>query len=244
VVRQRNAHSWVEVYFPESDSWVTFDPTPSAGQNLIGTVAGISDRVRMYMEAVETFWIQYFVAFDNQEQRSLFVTVRNGMSDYQSGLSSGWNILTAEIADWWKRARGDEGFESSLASLGRGAVVLAAVIITLLLFVWLYRKVVKLKVWRILWNCVFARQTESIVEFYDRMQRILESKGLSRLQHQTPLEFAFEIGVPEAINLTKRYNGVRFGHESLSGSDAEQIENWLVELERDSIAKALKPVVD
>ena len=31
-VRQSDAHSWVEVYFPETRSWVTFDPTPSAGR--------------------------------------------------------------------------------------------------------------------------------------------------------------------------------------------------------------------
>jgi protein-glutamine gamma-glutamyltransferase len=243
VVRQRNAHSWVEVYFPESDSWVTFDPTPAAGQNDVGAVTGISDRIRKYMEAIETFWIQYFVAFDNHEQRSLFVSVRNGMSDYQNGLSSGWNFIQAEIVQWWKRVRGDDGLASSLGSLGWGALMLAVLGTALLLFVSLYRKVVKLKVWRILWNRVLARQNESIVEFYDRMQRILESKGLSRLQHQTPLEFAFEIGVPEAVNITQRYNGVRFGHERLSDCDTEQIENWLVKLDRDSIAKGPKPVI-
>jgi transglutaminase-like putative cysteine protease len=31
-VRQSDAHSWVEVYFPESHSWITFDPTPMAGR--------------------------------------------------------------------------------------------------------------------------------------------------------------------------------------------------------------------
>src|SRR5262245_16394723 len=31
-VRQSDAHSWVEVYFPQSDAWVTFDPTPPAGR--------------------------------------------------------------------------------------------------------------------------------------------------------------------------------------------------------------------
>src|SRR5205807_8220642 len=31
-VRQSDAHSWVEVYFPETNSWVTFDPTPAAGR--------------------------------------------------------------------------------------------------------------------------------------------------------------------------------------------------------------------
>ena len=32
-VRQSDAHSWVEVYFPESQTWVTFDPTPAAGKD-------------------------------------------------------------------------------------------------------------------------------------------------------------------------------------------------------------------
>src|SRR5213079_3163916 len=31
-VRQSDAHSWVEVYFPQADSWITFDPTPPAGR--------------------------------------------------------------------------------------------------------------------------------------------------------------------------------------------------------------------
>ena len=30
--QQSDAHSWVEVYFPESNAWVTFDPTPAAGR--------------------------------------------------------------------------------------------------------------------------------------------------------------------------------------------------------------------
>ncbi len=32
VVKQRNAHSWVEVYFPGENAWVPFDPTPFSGQ--------------------------------------------------------------------------------------------------------------------------------------------------------------------------------------------------------------------
>ena len=67
VVRQRNAHAWVEVYFPKEDVWVPFDPTPAAGQNAAASSMGISGTVKKYLEALETFWIQYFVAFDNQE---------------------------------------------------------------------------------------------------------------------------------------------------------------------------------
>ncbi|MFL6466530.1 MAG: DUF3488 and DUF4129 domain-containing transglutaminase family protein [Pyrinomonadaceae bacterium] len=230
VVRQRNAHSWVEVYFPASDSWVTFDPTPAAAQNNVGSFSGVSERVRKYVEALETFWIQYFVAFDNQEQRSLFVSVRNGLSEYQTGISSGWNSLQTDIVEWWKRVRGDQGLSESLASIGRGAFAFALAIVLLLVFVWSYRKVVKLKVWRSLWNRVFARQNVSVVEFYERMQQILADKGIVRMPYQTPLEFAYEIGLPEAVNVTEKYNRVRFGERELSGEEADKIENWLKEI--------------
>ena len=76
VVRQRHAHAWVEVYFPGEEVWVPFDPTPAAGQGSGGEAVGITARFNKYLEALEMFWIQYFVAFDNQEQRSLFTSVR------------------------------------------------------------------------------------------------------------------------------------------------------------------------
>ena len=231
VIRQRNAHSWVEVYFPETESWITFDPTPPAGQNFESSFAGITDHVRKYMEALETFWIQYFVAFDNQEQRSLFVSVRRGFGDYQNGISSAWAEFQGSILEWWKRVRGDEGIETSLSSLGVGAFILAAVITLIVLFVWLYRKVVELKVWSLLWNRIFARRTASVVEFYERMERIMADKGVVRAPHLTPLEFANAIGAPEALDLTRRYQSVRFGNQRLSLEELTQIEDWLEDLE-------------
>jgi hypothetical protein len=230
VVRQRHAHSWVEVYFPGSDSWVTFDPTPAAGQFSSDSFAGITDQVRKYMEALETFWIQYFVAFDNQEQRSLFVSVRNGFNQYQSGLSSGWDAMKAELSDWWRRLRGEDGFEASMTSVIKALAFLATGIVLLLLFVWSYRKAVKLKVWRSLWNRLFARPDPSAVEFYQRMQEILADKGFVRMSHQTPLEFAYAVEIPEAVTVTEKYNRVRFGESMLTATENQEIEGWLREL--------------
>ena len=42
VVRQRHAHSWVEVYFPGENAWITFDPTPSAGRESGASMSGIT----------------------------------------------------------------------------------------------------------------------------------------------------------------------------------------------------------
>ncbi|HEX3187406.1 MAG TPA: DUF3488 and transglutaminase-like domain-containing protein, partial [Pyrinomonadaceae bacterium] len=69
-VRQSDAHSWVEVYFPSSRSWVTFDPTPSAGR-VEPVHTGITAQLHKYVEALELLWFQYIVGYDKQEQRSL-----------------------------------------------------------------------------------------------------------------------------------------------------------------------------
>ncbi len=230
VVKQKNAHSWVEVYFPGENVWVPFDPTPVAGQSPGGTTVGITGKFGKYLEALETFWIQYFVAFDNQEQRSLFTSVKKSVGEYQSKTSSVINQFFNRVSEWWKEIRGDKGIETSVAAAVRGALYLAVALVGLLLLVWMYRKVVKLKVWRNVWDWLFARRRATIIEFYERMQTILEDRGFTREPHQTPLEFAFAVGMPEAVKITEKYNNVRFGEKHLSSNEADEIENWLEEI--------------
>jgi len=59
------------------------------------------------------------------------------------------------------------------------------------------------------------------------MQKVLASKGFTRAAHQTPLEFAFALNMPEAVSITAKYNRVRFGGKNLSKDEAEEIENWI-----------------
>ncbi|MEO6655967.1 MAG: DUF3488 and transglutaminase-like domain-containing protein [Pyrinomonadaceae bacterium] len=230
VVRQRNAHAWVEVYFPKEDVWVPFDPTPSAGQNVAAASTGISGTVKKYLEALETFWIQYFVAFDNQEQRSLVRFVRNGFVDYQAKISSYASHAQEIFAEWWADVRGDKGTRASFIAIIFAAGYIVGVIIGILLLGWLWRKVVKLKVWGGVWDRLFAKRHASIIEFYDRMQILLAEKGFAREPHQTPLEFAYAVAMPEAVNITEKYNRVRFGEKGLSKNEAVQIEGWLTEI--------------
>jgi transglutaminase-like putative cysteine protease len=240
VVRQKNAHSWVEVYFPEKDVWVPFDPTPFAGQETGSSLFGITGRVGKYLEALEMFWIQYFVAFDNQEQRSLFTSVRRGIADYNEKASSWTNDLMQELQSWWQDVRGDQGFGASVTAVGWGVGVLALAIAGLGLFVWMYRWAVRLKVWSLLWNRLFARRNISVVEFYDRMQRVLATKGIVRELHQTPLEFANAVRMPEAVRITETYNRVRFGEKNLSRTESDEIESWLKGLSAANFTKDTK----
>jgi transglutaminase-like putative cysteine protease len=234
VVKQKSAHSWVEVYFPGENIWVPFDPTPFAGQNDGATSTGILGSFSKYLEAIETFWIQYFVAYDNQEQRSLFRSFKNGFRDYQTKTSSWLNDSQERVGAWWKEARGDKGLQTSAVAIASGIGYLAAIVLAVLLIVWLYRKIIRSEIWRKFVAWLKFKNETTIVEFYERMQKVLAGKGFRREPHQTPLEFAFAIQMPEAVKITEKYNRVRFGEKNLSRDEAEEIEHWLKDLEENS----------
>lgn len=231
VVRQKNAHSWVEVYFPGEDVWVPFDPTPFSGQIPGGETAGITGKFSKYIEALETFWIQYFVAFDNQEQRSLFTAVKRGFADYQTKTSGWLNQISDQVSEWWREVRGDRGIETSLAAMGRGVLYVVGAVVVLLLIVWLYRRILRLAIWRRIMDRFFGQRQASVVMFYERMQKILAERGFLRKPEQTPLEFAYAVGVDEAVRITEIYNSVRFGNKPLSSFDTAEIESGLKALE-------------
>lgn len=232
VVKQKDAHSWVEVYFPKENAWVTFDPTPAAGQNLSGNSAGMFGFVGKYLDALEAFWIQYFVSYDNQEQRSLFRSMKNGLVDYQARITEWLNEYQYKIQDWWKEVRGDKGFQTSAWAIAYGAGYLIAFIAGFLLLRWIYRRVRSLELWRNFADWWRRKKQKSIVEFYERMEKVLAKHGFLREPHQTPLEFAFALEMPEAVKITEKYNRVRFGEKNLSNNEAQEIENWLNDLEK------------
>lgn len=232
VVRQKDAHSWVEVYFPKENAWIPFDPTPSAGQfpeQTSGT--SIIGSINKLVEALETFWIQYVVTYDNQEQRSLFRSVRNNVSDYHGNLSVWINQLNNQLSDWWKEVRGDDGIEASAKAIGFAVGYLVVAILGILLIVWLIRKISKLKFVEIFRSWLKTKKETSIIEFYERMQKVLAKQGLQRKEYQTPLEFAFALNMLEAVKITERYNSVRFGEKSLTQTEIREIEIWLLRLE-------------
>lgn len=231
VVRQKNAHSWVEVYFPGAKAWVTFDATPFAGRESTAGAVGITTRISGYVQALEAFWIEYFVAFDTQEQRTLFGSVKRGFSGVQRNMSEYFEDLQVKAVAWWSRVRGDNGMKTSLIALGWAGGIFLLLCVFACIVVWCGRTVVKSKVWLILRNRVFGRPYSSAVDFYDRMQIVLESKGYNREPHQTPLEFAFAISMPAVLRVTEKYNDVRFGGKKMSSREADEIETLLGILE-------------
>lgn len=230
-VRQSDAHSWVEAYFPETDAWVTFDPTPGADRPFGANGAGPRGALAKYAEALEMFWIQYVADYDRQQQQQLATTLRDRLGEYQRGGVRLFEKLSANVAAWWE-ATPAFGAASASPFVARAAPLVAlASALGLGLVVFArgrgFRFGRRLKAWR-----GGARGGRSPVRFYERMTRALESRGLRRAAGQTPLEFASTLDAPEAVLLTRAYNRVRFGAHQLTAAEAARVEDWLRKIER------------
>ncbi|MBK9437565.1 MAG: DUF3488 domain-containing protein [Chloracidobacterium sp.] len=230
IVRQRNAHAWVEVYFPKEAAWITFDPTPFAGQPQAGTSSALMSGLSKYVEAFEMFWIQYFVAYDNQEQASIARSFKRGFSEYQSSAADGLSRAQQIVAEWWAEVRGDKGASTSAAAIGMAVSYLVGTVVIILICIWSIRRIGRLKLWTRLRRRLSSKSDKSIVEFYQRMLEVLADRGIVRQPHQTPLEFAHESGIPEALFVTETYNRVRYGKDNLPKDQAEKINEFLVSL--------------
>ena len=220
-VRQSDAHSWVEVYFPESQTWVTFDPTPAAGKaEPVST--GLAAQLGKYAEALELIWFQYVVGYDKQEQRSLATSLQNQLFDYRRTLTQFIAVARQEV---------------SLYGRTVALTVLTGTFTLLILLmarrVWRFGWRTGLKVWR-----TTAEPPRSEVEFYERMIKLLGDRGIKRNPGQTPLEFANDTGLYEAISLTRVYNRIRFGGQDLTRQDAAEVDSWLRKLEQKSVGGA------
>jgi len=229
-VTQREAHSWVEVYFPETGAWVTFDPTPAAGRGPVEAGGGFGTSLGKYAEALEMLWIQYVVSYDKQEQRSLATSVKNRLSDYRQAIGEELGGLKNAAGDWMRSLLyGDAqgGF-----TRWRAIILLLAILLVLFLFALLARRVYRLGFWRGLRFWQREGKTASAVEFYERMTGVLAARGMRRASDETPLEFATGVGLPEALKITLAYNRVRFGEQALTPTESAEIEEWLSQMER------------
>jgi transglutaminase-like putative cysteine protease len=215
-VRQSDAHSWVEVYFPESHSWITFDPTPAAGKTE-PLRTGLAAQLGKYAEALELMWFQYVVGYDRQEQRSLATSLHNYVFDYG-------RLLSQTMAS----------IKNASPAIVRTAALFILILSGLAMLVVIVRRV-KLLGWRKALR-ISAQETGaeySTVVFYERLTNLLAQRGMLRDAHLTPLEFANTIKVSEALVVTSAYNRVRFGGEHLSPEELFEINRVLVDLEGD-----------
>jgi hypothetical protein len=216
-VRQSDAHSWVEVYFPESRSWVVFDPTPTAGRTE-PVSTGFAAQLGKYGEALELLWFEHVVGYDKQQQRVLATSLYSNLLEFRRSFA----LFLASLRQ---------------TVLSRAATIPYVVFAVVMVFLSMFAVVrVRRFGWRgalSQWNAKNVRD-KSGVDFYERLIALLEKRGIKRESYQTPLEFAMAVSIPDAVQITEAYNRVRFGVEKLSTKERREIERRLSEMETES----------
>lgn len=244
-VRESDAHSWVEAYFPHTDSWIEFDPTPAAGINDYGQ-GGLFAQLRKYADAMEVFWMDYIVSLDSDEQASIMVNLQHRLLTVKDRVLGYYLVAKNWMRGWLDRLIVKRKWSANaLLELAAGVAILG--LAGVLAYVGVsYRKRRRLPPtgygpW---WHRLFILPTwrrrlkrrnyrESAVLFYEQMLAISRRAGLLKQPHETPVEFALASGFAPINELTALYNRVRFGGRELDENESRRVADLLAELKQD-----------
>lgn len=94
MIRQGDAHAWVEVYFPKI-GWRTFDPTPPSGQTPPPD-DGIAQTLRQLSDGASLLWYQWVVEYDLERQIETLRTLGGLLKDLSK--SKGLDRLSGRTA--------------------------------------------------------------------------------------------------------------------------------------------------
>jgi transglutaminase-like putative cysteine protease len=212
IVRQSNAHAWVEAWIPEL-GWQLFDPTPPGGRPTLAD-AGLGAFAAQVWDYVLFRWDRYVLTFGVYDQIELFMQARNlWMSLWR--LFDREKVATAESAEVTLEASGATETAAAAAASGwRDWVPWLGIVLLLLasLAVAWWR-------WRI------GTRRRSATESYRRLRERLERSGLRVPGSLPPLRLAVDASrrFPQAAAPTGRlvqlYLRESFAGETLT--DAE-----------------------
>jgi transglutaminase-like putative cysteine protease len=196
-VRGGDAHSWVEVYFPNA-GFMRFDPTPA---ELRGSQQdGIWARVVLAWDALQERWRAFVVDFDLVSQSQALRRLGRMFSDVSRRLSG----------------KGGPAAPARTLFVGIGAFLVAG-----LLALWL-RRVRFRRPSRSRAPVLNADQRRALRLWREARRRMVYA-GLKVSPAATAREVAQSVGMAAASDLATVYTAARWGGAALSATDARRL---------------------
>jgi protein-glutamine gamma-glutamyltransferase len=212
IIRQRDAHSWVEAYMPPTEStggWTKFDPTPPA--EAVGAMPPKTSVITLYIDSLKWKWNRYIINYSFRDQISLAKAVEGKGRSLMSKLK--WNVLSNQLS-------------ISVARNNKLFIVITVFIISALIFIAILWRLGRLK--------AETRQSKAPL-FYKNMLNILAKKGMIKKGGVTAMEFAKDVNIGEVKFITDMYYTVRFGGHTLTEKEQNTIVYSLKSLKLDDI---------
>jgi transglutaminase-like putative cysteine protease len=209
IVRQGDAHAWVEAYLPDT-GWTRFDPTPPvppADRPWTGSV-------EHYLDTLRTGWNRYVLDFGVRDQHAAIERAESAWARIRAQGLEGWSATTRRLA--------------RVPDIAWISGALAAAALFALGWVVAARR-----------EHAPGRRPpgDAPIAFYHRLLRALERQGLAKPPTVTPAEFAWRhasrMDSAAAIRrITERYYQVRYGRRQLSAEERRSVEADLASIEQ------------
>jgi protein-glutamine gamma-glutamyltransferase len=217
-VRQYDAHSWVEAYFPPYD-WVEFDPTPAEPQRRRSAIGAFFSNLA---DAVDLWWWEDVVNYDLWKQYRVLTELRSRIAAMQA---RAMGISRASLG--WLRGK-TESVSARTFLIPTAAFALGLILAVLL------RSLPGRTLRRRVARRLFSATRQSVIRsFYADALDALAARGFTRHPDQTPLEFSQSLAQnpigPVLADITALYNCIRFS-AGTAGPEIQQAATLLTQL--------------
>ena len=224
VVRAKDAHSWVEAYFP-GYGWVHFDPTPAGSA---GIPQGWS-RVMLYLDAASLFWRDWVISYDSAHQSVLGQEALGGSRRLWERCWQWTRSRYVSMLDWLRHRLGQvEHSPGRWGGMVLGILALFAVLGNA------GRMSRMIRAWHLRAHPDQSPELAATM-WYQRMARSLARRGWRKSTAQTPGEFIRVIGDEQlrqrVAQFTEAYESARFGN---STNDARRLSELYEEVESET----------
>jgi hypothetical protein len=228
VVRESDAHSWVEAYFP-GFGWLTFDPTPPSGEE---RSLGLFSKMSHYWDWFQLQWSEWVINYDFIHQITVAQNLGRFSRDWAERLRA--DLANARSHATEKLKRLQERMERS--SRGRTEIIVMFGI--LVLGVLILRPEIRQRltiVWRTKIRPTHEMTPHLATLQYLEMLRVLGRFGFSKSVAQTPMEFATSLPdgnlAAPVVEMTSIYQAARYGAKpadpQLANSLIDRIQTFL-----------------